>query len=354
MTTSVNSCAASVTSELEIAAATDNIISPKSYFSTYALRVVCTCAFGINLDDDKKKREAFYSNVRGMFSNKFNGCLILGVIIPHADKILKLCDVSPFPKKTVNFIAGETTKLIDERRKHPELRRDDFLQLLTDASSGTNGDKKDLSTEEVNAQAFSFMIGTYETTATCLHYVAYELALNQHIQDTLKKEINSVVGEAEPTYDNLTDLKYTGYVINETLRKYPTLARLSRHCSESTTIKGVRIPKGSVAVIPIYHIHHDPRLYTDPEEFRPERFDPDSEYKIDPVLYLPFGGGPRMCIGVRFAVLEMKLLLVHAMRRVRFVSCAETEPSPPQFLKSTPLLHTVNPIKLKVVLDPLK
>ncbi|XP_060078656.1 cytochrome P450 3A8-like [Ylistrum balloti] len=351
MTASVNKCAASVTFEFEKAATADSTITPKSLFLTYALNVISTCGFGLDLDNDDKKKGIFYDNLQHLFCNKFNLSLILAVIIPYGDKILKMCDVSPFPTKAVQFIADETTQMIDKRRKDPKLRKDDLLQMLSDLSWEEHGNKTKLSTEEVNAQSFAFLIGAYETTGSCLQYIAYELALNQHVQNKLKNEIKDVVGQAEPNYNHLQDLKYTGYVINEALRKYPTLGRLSRHCSKSTTIQGVKIPKGAAVVIPIYHIHHNPSIYPDPEDFRPERFSPESGHKVDPMLFLPFGGGPRMCIGRRFAIMEMKLVLVHLMRKIRFVSCKETEPSPPQFLKSTPMPHTVNPIKIKVIFD---
>ncbi|XP_033728745.1 cytochrome P450 3A8-like isoform X2 [Pecten maximus] len=351
MTSNVNRYAVNITQEFEAAAKSNSTITPKSFFCTYALHVICACAFGVDLDDDKEKREEFYKNLQGLFNNKFNACLILAVTIPHADKLLKRFDVSPFPRKTVKFVIDKVTKLINKRRTNPELRRDDFLQLLTDASSGQSGSKNELSTEEANAQAFSFMIGSYETSSACLQFITYELALNQQVQEKLKREIRNVIGEDEPTYEHLQDLKYTDYVIKEALRKYPPLARMSRYCSESTTIQGVQIPKGSSVVIPIYHIHHEPRFYPDPEEFRPERFNPDSECNADPVMFLPFGGGPRMCVGVRFGMMQIKLVLIYLMRKVRFVPCIETEPSPPQFLKSTPVLQTVKPIKLQVVLE---
>ncbi|XP_069107924.1 cytochrome P450 3A8-like isoform X2 [Argopecten irradians] len=351
MISRVNKCAASITEQCVNFAENDSVFEAKTLFATFSLQVMCTCGFGVDLDGNKLKREEFYKNLQSLFHPRSNALLVLAITIPCADKLLKRFDVSPFPKKTVNFIVDETTNLINERRTNPEKRRDDFLQLLADLSSGENDNKQELSTEEVNAQAFSFMVGSYETTSACLQFISYELALNQRVQDKLKSEIRKVVGEDEPTYEQLQELKYTGYVINEALRKYPPLARISRQCKESTVVKGIHIPKGALVAIPIFLIHHDPEFYPDPEEFRPERYSPDSDCEIDPVMYLPFGGGPRMCVGVKFAMMEIKIILVHLMRNVRFVPCAETEPYPPQFQKISPILHTVKPIQLKVVLD---
>lgn len=110
---------------------------------------------------------------------------------------------------------------------------------------------------------------------------------------------------------------------------------LTRKCVKDCVIKGLPIKKGTAIIIPAYNIHRDPDFYPDPEKFDPERFSPEAVQSRDPYTYLPFGQGPRNCIGIRFAQIEMKLALVRLLKKFKFIVVPETNIPPTILLKST-------------------
>ena len=113
-------------------------------------------------------------------------------------------------------------------------------------------------------------------------------------------------------------------VIDETLRIYPPAARTDRVASKDYEYEGIKIKKDQVVTVAIYAMHHDPTIYPNPEQFDPNRFSEENKKTRDSASYLPFGSGPRNCIGMRFAVIEMKLLLASILSKYRFLTCDKT------------------------------
>uniref|UniRef100_A0A8D0NXS9 unspecific monooxygenase n=1 Tax=Sus scrofa TaxID=9823 RepID=A0A8D0NXS9_PIG len=154
-------------------------------------------------------------------------------------------------------------------------------------------------------------------------------------------------GRAPPTYDALAQMEYLDMVVNETLRLYPIAARLERACKKDVEIHGVFVPKGTVVVVPVFVLHRDPDLWPEPEEFRPERFSKKNKDTINPYTYLPFGTGPRNCIGMRFALMNMKLALVKVLQNFSFKPCKETQI--PLKLTTQGLTQPEKPVVLKIL-----
>uniref|UniRef100_A0A2K5SBR3 unspecific monooxygenase n=1 Tax=Cebus imitator TaxID=2715852 RepID=A0A2K5SBR3_CEBIM len=152
--------------------------------------------------------------------------------------------------------------------------------------------------------------------------------------------------QAPATYDAVVQMEYLDMVVNETLRLYPITIRLERVCKKDVEINGVFIPKGALVVIPTYTLHYDPKYWTEPKEFRPERFSKKNKDSIDPYIYTPFGTGPRNCIGMRFALMNMKLALIRVLQNFSFKPCKETQI--PLKLGVQGLLQPEKPIILKV------
>lgn len=119
-------------------------------------------------------------------------------------------------------------------------------------------------------------------------------------------------------------MKYLEQVVDETLRMYPPVQRTDRVAGCDYEYEGVKIVKGQIITVPIYALHHDPDIYPRPDEFRPERFDEATKRTRESVAFCPFGAGPRNCIGMRFALIEIKLLLVSILSRFRFEKCHQT------------------------------
>uniref|UniRef100_A0A8C8UNF6 unspecific monooxygenase n=2 Tax=Peromyscus maniculatus bairdii TaxID=230844 RepID=A0A8C8UNF6_PERMB len=142
-------------------------------------------------------------------------------------------------------------------------------------------------------------------------------------------------------------MEYLDMMVNETLRLYPIANRLERVSKKDVEINGVFIPKGTIVMVPTYPLHRDPEYWPEPEEFRPERFSKENKGSINPYVYLPFGNGPRNCIGMRFALISMKLAVIRVLQNFTLQPCEETE-IPLKFSRQ-PILQPENPIILKIV-----
>ncbi|XP_049644657.1 cytochrome P450 3A12-like [Suncus etruscus] len=205
---------------------------------------------------------------------------------------------------------------------------------------------KALTDQEVVAQMVNFGLAGYETTTNSLSFTIYLLATHPNVQLKLQQEIDSTFpNEAQPTYDALMQMEYLDMVVTESLRLYPATGRLDRVCKKDVEINGLLIPKGTVVVIPILVLHKDPELWTKPEDFCPERFSGANKNSINPYVYMPFGAGPRNCIGMRFALMNLKLALVKILQNFTFKPCEETQI--PMKLSNQAVLQPEKPIVLK-------
>jgi cytochrome P450 family 6 len=180
-----------------------------------------------------------------------------------------------------------------------------------------------LSENEIIAQSLIFFLAGHGVTAATLTFCSFELALNQHIQQTLYNEIKCAVdsNDGNLSYDVLMQLPYLDAVICETLRKYPPNIVLRRETSTEYKLDdyNVTLPKHLTLEINHYSIHHCEQYYPNPEKFIPDRFLPENRHKIVPYSYLPFGLGPRNCVGMRFALMQAKLCLALTVNKYRFI-----------------------------------
>jgi cytochrome P450 len=146
----------------------------------------------------------------------------------------------------------------------------------------------------------------------------YELAKHPAWQERVREECSSL-GDAPLTFDDLDHLVVTGRVMKETLRRYPPLPVIPRMAEAETEFDGYRIPKGSLCVVSPIFTHYMPEWWDDPQRFDPDRFAPErAEDERHSHSYIPFGGGPHMCIGLRFAEIQVKLVMHHIVRRYRW------------------------------------
>jgi cytochrome P450 len=142
------------------------------------------------------------------------------------------------------------------------------------------------------------------------------LARHPHVEARVREEARSVFGERRPRPSDADKLVYTEQVLSETMRIYPPAYVLQRVTTEDTELGGYAMPKGTDAVIWIYHLHHHPRLWADPSRFDPDRFSAERKGSIPDGAYLPFGLGTRTCIGKHFALMEAKLVLACTLREL--------------------------------------
>ncbi|RZB40914.1 p450 domain containing protein [Asbolus verrucosus] len=191
-----------------------------------------------------------------------------------------------------------------------------------------------LTNEDITAQALIFFFGGFDTASSLMCFLGHELAVNQHIQRRLKEEIRKLLIDTDGkiTYEHLLSMKYLDMVISETLRKWPQATWLDRKCTKEFEIEPknegeprLKVNVGDICWLPVYAIHKDPNYYPNPDVFDPERFSDENKDKIKPTTYLPFGIGPRNCIGSRFALLETKILMFHLLTNFDIVPTEKTQ-----------------------------
>ncbi|EIE80372.1 hypothetical protein RO3G_05077 [Rhizopus delemar RA 99-880] len=236
-----------------------------------------------------------------------------------------------FPKrreqlKAVAKLNGKLEQLIHQKRMEiengaysntPENEKD-LVALMLEAEKRGEGLTNDL---ELRHNIAGFFLAGHDTTANALSFCFYNLAKNKHVQNKLRQEIISVLGDdpkdVVPTLDQLKEMPYLNLVLKENLRlNGPADNILPRVAAKDMVVDGTFIPKGATVNIDIYGIHHNPKFWNNPDDFIPERLDENGEQDShDGLTWLPFGNGARQCLGMNFSLTEQRLLLVMMIRK---------------------------------------
>lgn len=178
---------------------------------------------------------------------------------------------------------------------------------------------KHLTVDEITAQVMIFFIGGFYTSATVVSQILFELAKNKDIQKKMHIEMDEMLKKHnnELTYECIHDMKYLSQVLEEGLRKYPSVPVIVREVQKDYKIpnNGAILEKGIQVFVNVQAMHRDPEYFPNPLEFNPDRFSPEYRADIKPYTYIPFGEGPRNCIGSRFGQLQSKLALVSVLSK---------------------------------------
>jgi cytochrome P450 len=206
-------------------------------------------------------------------------------------------------------------RVIDEAVENADQSEDaELIRLLQGAIDPVSGEP--LTREQIRDELVVFVIAGHDTTATTLTYALWALGRDQQMQDRVADEVLAL-GERPLHTDDVAQLPYTVQVLHETLRICPPGAAIGRLAMREVVVDGYRIPAGTNVVVGVYALHRDPDLWHAPERFDPDRFDSDRRRSLDRWQYLPFGAGPRSCIGDHFAMLEATLGLATIIRTGR-------------------------------------
>jgi cytochrome P450 len=203
-------------------------------------------------------------------------------------------------------------RIIEERRQHPE-DRGDLVSMLLQAQDADTGER--MTDRQVRDEAMTIFLAGHETTSNALTWTFYLLSQNPGAARRLRVELSAVLGGRVPTVEDLPSLPFNRQVIDESMRLYPPAWILSRMPIADDVLGGYRIPAGSNLFLSPYVTHRHPAFWEDPERFDPDRFTPERVAARPRFAYFPFGGGPRMCIGNNFALLEAQLLLATIAQR---------------------------------------
>lgn len=211
----------------------------------------------------------------------------------------------------MQFLDGLMYGLLAERRQSGA-HHDDLLDLLLQARDEETG--KGLTDQELRDEALTIFAAGHETTANALAWTWYLLATHPTARARFHEEVDRVLQGRTPNAEDLQHLPYTRALFEESLRLYPPAPAVQRKAATPTTVGGVSLPEGAFVLVGTYNLHRHPDFWSNPEEFRPERW-LDAERPSNRYAYMPFGAGPRTCVGLHFASVEGPLLLALIGRR---------------------------------------
>ena len=372
LTPKVNECVSNLLSNLsktDVRLPVDVV----EFYRAFSLDVVASTAFGISIDSLNEPNNPIVSNAQKFFGQK----PITRILFEFYLTFSRLKKLRPTDFESFNYFSRLTEKITREKRYERKRKYSngllngkklDFIQMFLDVIDHRTeafpesieeelpGDKDDplvpptdlitifghecplstsnlkntdpenrrksISLDEIKAQGILFFVAGYSGTATLLSNMSLLLAQNPRVQETLIREIDSTSQEPV-SFDVIHSLKYLDAVVWETLRLFPPVARVERECVTDYKLAktGIFIPSGMTVSIPVYAVHRDPRNFEDPDSFVPERFlsqDGGESGLRHPWCFIPFGGGPRNCLGIRLAVLEAKVCISQVLKRYRF------------------------------------
>ncbi|XP_062552477.1 probable cytochrome P450 6a14 [Armigeres subalbatus] len=310
----------------------NNEIEMKEILARFTTDVIGNCAFGLECNSLHDPEAEFRRMGRKIFTFA-NGQFIKGFIAQQFRSLARLLHIAVTDKEVSDFFIGAVKDTVKYREEN-KIERNDFMSLLLKLKNaesledGNDAHKIDpLTVEEIAAQAFVFFLAGFETSSTAMSYCLYELAQNIDLQNKARKCVEDAFKKhGSVSYEAIQDMHYIDQCINESLRKYPPIPTVIRTVSKDYKLPNsdVVLQQGSSIVVPVYAIQHDPEYYTDPERYDPDRFTPDQVAKRNPYTFLPFGEGPRICIGMRFGIMQARVGLAYLLKDFRFTLSSKT------------------------------
>jgi len=270
------------------------------------LAIVCQTLFSRDIEGDAAEIGQALTDVISTFEAQ---------LLPFSE-LLRMLNIGPMAKaaKAQAILDTKIYEIIRERRAQGADNGDLLSTLLALADNGEAG----MTDKQVRDEALTLMLAGHETTATALTWTWYLLSQNPNAEHRMRDEWKQALNGRTPTFHDLPALEYTERVFAESMRLYPPAWAIGRQARREFRLLNFVIPKGGIALMSPYVMHRHKSFWPDPELFNPDRFTPEAKAARPKFAYFPFGGGPRVCIGERFAWMEGVLLLATIGQQWRF------------------------------------
>ncbi len=272
------------------------------------LEIVAKCLFDADVSGDSADASAAMETVLHSFTAKVNAMIRLPDFIPTPNNLRLYRAKDRLDRIIYDIIAARRASKED---------RNDLLSMLLQATDPVEEGGSGMTDHQLRDEAMTLFMAGHETTANTLAWIWFLLSTHPEVESKLHAELDEVLPDRPPTFDDLPRLTYTEKVVTETLRLYPTVWLLGREAIEPTEVGGHPVPVGTTVYMSQWVLHRDPRFFEDPLAYRPDRWSDGLAKKIPRYAYFPFGGGPRICIGNSFAMMEATLLLAAIARRFK-------------------------------------
>ncbi|XP_055635075.1 probable cytochrome P450 28a5 [Toxorhynchites rutilus septentrionalis] len=315
-------------------------LEAKELAAKFTTDVVSSCIFDADAQSFTSEKPEIREMGRKLLDSSLSSLTVM-ILVSAFPKLAKLLQIGLIPKSIERFFTDLMSEAIRYRETN-SIKRVDYLEHLISLKN-----KKEISALDMAAHGVTFFIDGFETSSVAISFALYEIARNAKVQVTLRKELlNATDDNGNISYESLLELPYLEQVINETLRLWPPGGLISKKCTEPidlemTPTRKVRIEPEVCAMINIWSIHRDPENYENPLDFNPDRFSPEqggtNTYR-EKGCFMPFGDGPRQCLGMRFARMQVKRCIYEVIKNFELTVDSKTKQplqlDPKQFLTS--------------------
>ncbi|GIY81414.1 cytochrome P450 4V2 [Caerostris darwini] len=322
------------------------------------LDIICQTAMGVSINAQKGENSEYVKAV-----HEITDAVMYRAFQPWlwTDFLFYLTKTGKQFKTNIRLVHGFTQKVITERKMDmtrrnqsdqlqqklnsevPKKKRKAFLELLLEQHLADPS----FTEQDVKDEVETFMSAGHDTTAMALSWTLYCLGVHPEVQKLTFEEINYIFSDdpdRNVTREDLTRMKYMECVIKESLRLYPVGPFFTRECTETFEVLGHKVYPGSICFIFPLMLHRDPEVFPEPEKFKPERFFLENSKGRHPYAYIPFSAGPRNCIGQKFAMMELKVVIANILRRFRITSL---DPRDKVNVYPNLVLRNVSPLRLR-------
>jgi len=294
----------------------DEVVDLHPQMMSLGLKIAAKTMFSAELHEEVTLIESAMRDILAEISRRYSRLFLIPDAVPLPGHIRY--------RRGVAAIEGVVSRIIETRRGD-STDRGDLISMLMAAR---DDDGKPMTDTQLRDEVLTMLLAGYETSALTMCWAFYALSQQPEIQDAIAAEVEAAVGDRPIRNDDLQHLKVTENVVIETLRLYPAAWAIGREAKEDCRIGDYEVAAGTTVYMSSWAVHRNPQYYEDPLAFKPERWSGDLRRTLPRFAYFPFGGGPRVCIGNRFAMMEAMLLIATICRRYR-VEQSSTKPLVP-------------------------